>query len=64
MNAVGIKLFEDKGWKVNFRYKDVVAVNPSGKDYTICQKYYGGTDYDKEITAAYNKAVEKGLIKV
>ena len=58
----GTKQFEAKGWKVYHRLRDVIAVNPIGKQYPICGKYHGGTDYDDEIKLAYKAAIKKGLI--
>lgn len=58
----GVELFKAKGWEIHYRRTKVVAVDPNGKDYPICQKYWGGTDYDKEIIAAYKDAIKQDLI--
>ena len=58
----GIEQFEAKGWKIYYRLKDVIAISPNGKQYPICGKYFGGTDYDDEIKLAYEAAIIRNLI--
>jgi len=67
----GRKGFERAGWKVNEGYKQIVAVNPEGKEYFICQKGESlpslkkqGKSFGDVITDAYNAAVKQGLIEV
>ena len=58
----GKEQFETRGWKIHYRLSDVIAVAPNDKQYPICGKYFGGTDYDDEIKLAYKAAMKKGLI--
>ena len=59
-----IQLFKDNGWTIEYRRDTVVATHPDPRirNVLICEKYFGGEDYRKEIQQAFLKMQEKGLI--
>ena len=55
--------FEKSGYEL-YHYYDQIAVVIDGKEYHICDKAFGKTNYDKEIEGAYKEAQEKGIIPI
>ena len=44
-------------------YYNKITVDINGKEYLICNKVFGKTDYSKEIDNARKEAKRKGIIK-
>lgn len=58
----GMQLFQDAGWKVLYKRNTVTVIDSNQREYLVCDKYFGGGDYDEELKIAYKKAVDRGLI--
>tara|TARA_Y100001963_G_scaffold134940_1_gene196034 strand:+ start:265 stop:456 length:192 start_codon:yes stop_codon:yes gene_type:complete len=55
--------FEKAGYEVRHYYNHISVVIDD-KEYHICDKVFGTTNYDDKINNAWNDAKKKGLIPI